>query len=84
MKIDISGYEVHVTLGEPDPNVPGAFLGGVISSNLATSEPEGTRDALDLVESLILAHAVEGVDVTSRGYLRGLETALEAFANHVS
>jgi hypothetical protein len=38
--------------------------------------------AVDGLESLILAHACAGVDVESPAYVEGIETAVEAIANH--
>jgi hypothetical protein len=52
---------------------------GTISSDL---HDEGDSRALDALESLILAHAVAGVDVESPAYLEGIETALDALANN--
>ena len=40
--------------------------------------------AIDAVESLILAHACAGIDVESPAYVEGIETAVEAIANHLS
>jgi hypothetical protein len=37
--------------------------------------------ALDGLESLILAHACAGIDVTTPAYLEGIETAVDAIAN---
>lgn len=39
--------------------------------------------AIDALESLILAHAVTGVDVQSSAYIEGIETALDAVKNHL-
>lgn len=38
-------------------------------------------NAIDGLESLILAHACTGVDITDPKYVEGIETALEAIAN---
>jgi hypothetical protein len=38
--------------------------------------------AIDGLESLILAHACAGIDVASPGYVEGIETAVDAVANH--
>ena len=38
--------------------------------------------ALEGLESLILAHACAGIDITTPAYLEGVETAVEAIANH--
>lgn len=57
---------------------------GTIESRLKENVSEGADDfnaAIDAVESLILAHAIEGVDVESTPYLKGLQTALDAIGN---
>lgn len=44
---------------------------------------DGEADmALDVLESLILAHASAGVDVESDAYIEGVNTALDSVANH--
>jgi len=40
------------------------------------------NSSLDLVESLILSHAIEGVKVDDYRYLRGVTNTMEALANH--
>jgi len=58
--------------------------GGNISSLLhEDGAPEEYEAAIDAIESLILAHACAGVDVESPAYLEGVETALQAVANHL-
>lgn len=57
--------------------------GGLITSSIS----EGVDDpqlaaALDGLESLILAHACEGIDITSPAYKEGIQTALEAIGNN--
>lgn len=39
---------------------------------------------LDVLEGLILAHAVNGVDVSSEAYLDGFRVAYETLANNLS
>jgi hypothetical protein len=39
--------------------------------------------ALDGIESLILAHASNGIDVASEAYQDGVQTALDAIANNL-
>jgi hypothetical protein len=59
---------------------------GAITSDLKvpgrTAADRLCNAAVDGIESLILAHACAGVDVTSPAYLEGVETAVEAVANH--
>lgn len=66
--------------------------GGTIESDLhedvETETAEGSvadtlllDAAVDALESLVLAHAVAGIDITSPAYLEGLETAIDAVFN---
>lgn len=60
---------------------------GQISSNLkqGCEEPPETClgcAAIDGLESLILAHACQGIDVSSAAYRDGIETALDAIGNN--
>ena len=57
--------------------------GGTIRSELHHPKdgPEATA-AIDALESLILAHACAGIDITSPAYLEGIETAVDAITNH--
>ena len=38
---------------------------------------------VDALESMILAHACAGIDVTSAAYVEGIETTIEAMANNL-
>jgi hypothetical protein len=38
--------------------------------------------AIDGLESVILAHACAGINVASPAYVEGIETAVDAIANH--
>jgi hypothetical protein len=62
---------------------------GTISSNLKTGGENATANrpynaAIDGLESLILTHACVGVDVQAPAYIEGIETAVEAIANHLT
>ena len=46
------------------------------------SEADLFNAAMDGIESMILAHAIAGVDVESPAYLEGIETAVEGCANN--
>ena len=61
---------------------------GAISSDLHDDGPEGEDNtlyyaALDGIESMILAHAMAGIDVECPAYIEGIETAVEAAANNL-
>jgi hypothetical protein len=60
-------------------------LGGTITSELKDKENEGCifNYAMDGLEAMILAHACAGIDITTPAYLEGIETAVDACANHL-
>ena len=39
--------------------------------------------AVDVIESLVLAHACAGVDIQTPAYVKGIETTVEALANNL-
>ena len=59
--------------------------GGSVSSALerapASNEPQNV-DPEDVIESIVLAHAIAGVDIESREYVEGIMTAVDAIANN--
>jgi hypothetical protein len=66
---------------------------GTITSDLKCSpDPEGGReeeenadrynDMMDALESMVLGHACAGIDITTPAYVEGVETAVNACANH--
>jgi hypothetical protein len=59
--------------------------GSITSTDLQTEhhdeEDEEYNAAMDGIESLILAHACAGIDITTPAYLQGIETAVSACAN---
>ena len=63
---------------------------GTITSSLhedqaGADEEEGFQryeGGVDALESLILAHALAGVDIQAVGYVEGIKTALEALENN--
>jgi hypothetical protein len=65
-------------------------FGKLIESKLSEELIDDTEDAsiqeqskaqADALESLVLAHACSGIDVSSDAYVEGLDTCLEAIAN---
>jgi hypothetical protein len=59
--------------------------GGSISSDL-NDEVDGENEweaSVDALESLILAHACAGIDVTAPAYIEGIQTAVEAITNNL-
>ena len=61
---------------------------GNINSELHDGAPvpdERDHDsAMHAIESLILAHAWAGIDITAPAYIEGIETAVQACANQLS
>jgi hypothetical protein len=85
-RIKLPCHGIVITLGPPDPDKPGAFLGAALTSDLTPigGEPGVWRGAMHAVESLVMAHAAAGVDVQSTAYVEGLETAVEAITNNLT
>ena len=57
-----------------------------ISSNLKFEDADSEEDIawnhqIDILEALILAHYVAGIDVAADAYLQGVRTAVEAASN---
>ena len=77
--ITISTSFDSIVLSLSGSNADDQRSGTIIHSELSFSGD----DALDAIESLLLAHACCGVDVTSPAYISGLNTALEAITNHL-
>ena len=82
-KIQLPCHGITLTLArENDVEEPGS---GTIVSDLHTAKTAANRQynaAVDGLESLILAHACAGVNVESPAYVEGIETAVDAVANH--
>lgn len=67
--------------------------GGVITSKLKENfcgsfkqDKEAyniNKTIVDTIEALILAHASAGIDVSSKAYVNGLDSCLEAIANNL-
>ena len=61
--------------------------GGSITSASLKTEHEDEEDelynaAMDGIESMILGHAIAGVDIESPAYLQGIEDAVNGCANN--
>jgi len=63
----------------------GRDASGSITSSLKEGSPDyGLYEAaVDAIESIVLAHACAGVDVTSSAYVCGIETAVFAITDHL-
>ena len=87
--IKLPCYGIVIKLGLPDPSNTVAFKGGTIESDLESSivimdEDDAAFSAsMHAIESVILAHAVAGVDVTTPAYIEGIETCVQACENNM-
>ena len=54
---------------------------GSIQSRLH-KDKHTTRKQADMIESMILAHACSGVDISDQKYIKGLYDCLQAIANN--
>ena len=72
-------YNIFIVL----PNEGGGTITsvGLKVENVEDHEDMEYNSAIDAVESLILAHAIAGVEVDSPEYIEGLETTLDAICN---
>ena len=73
--IDMNCYGIVIVMTASDS--------GTITSNLRIdSDLEDKEDlVIDAIESLVLAHACAGIDVTSNGYVEGIETVIDALGD---
>jgi len=83
IRLPCYGITIRLDRGSTDKE-PGS---GTITSDLKgparTVADRIYNAAIDGLESLILAHACAGLDVESPAYVEGIETAVEAIANHL-
>lgn len=59
------------------------YAGGVLESSSLKQDDASDEfnAAMNAIESMVLGHAIAGIDVTSVGYKYGLQTAIDATAN---
>jgi len=89
MKYEIPEFGIIVETFQV-PETESTKLHGVICSklkeHLIDDDPIHSNDVpeaiVDVIESLVLAHACAGIDVASPAYVEGLRSSLEAIANH--
>ena len=82
--IKLPCFGIEVTIETDDKHKP---ISGVITNTNLKTDNEDEEDelynaAMDGILSLILAHAMAEIDITSVGYIEGLETAVNACANN--
>ena len=88
--IEIDGYWIKIDADIETTDLGAHIGGGTVSSNLASdvkndSEEEEDKNWFNMVnaiESVVLAHACSGIDITSEAYIEGLKTAIDVCANN--
>jgi hypothetical protein len=66
---------------------PSGTIESELKKELIGDDPSNDPELLavvDALESLILAHACQGLDISSPAYVAGIESSLEALGNHYS
>jgi hypothetical protein len=58
---------------------------GEVRSSLKSSDPDAGEynSAIDAIESLLLAHACSGIDISESAYADGVRTVLEAIGENL-
>lgn len=80
--IELPSYNIKVYLSERNGET-----GGFVTSDLRVSDIKYNKHVkkhnsyIDIVESMILAHAIAGVDISSPAYLEGIETVIDQISN---
>lgn len=95
-EIDLPCFKIHIELFAKHNDRNDTFRGGTLTSEglheednekfdrIERAEWETYEAAVNTLESLILAHAVAGVDVESLAYIEGIETTVDAVLNHLA
>jgi hypothetical protein len=65
---------------EVNPDKSGSIISLLHSED---EDDELFNAAMDGIESLILAHAIAGIDVESSEYIEGIKTAVDACSSHL-
>ena len=83
----IPKYGIIVTV-VPGGSQNAASISSELKNHLIGDEPTSfgleLEGAINALESLILAHAVAGIDVASPAYVESLRSSLEAISNYYS
>lgn len=82
--IELPCYKITIYLENADPLRPGAYRNGTVTSELHDDhESPVQRAAWDVVESIVMAHAIAGIDVTTPAYVEGVETTVDSIINEL-
>ena len=76
-------YGIEVTLIDDGGSITSKMKDSPVDSSYHEEEQAARyNDMMDALESIILAHAIAGVDITTLAYLDGIETACNACAKN--
>lgn len=78
--IKLPCFGIEIQAAHRGSDAAGSITSELSDPGLSANAPYNV--AVSAVESMVLAHAIAGVDVKSPAYLEGIETAVEAIANH--
>ena len=77
-------FGIEVTLEEDGSGSIVSTMGSGHGNDPSDDPADTVYDAaIGGLESLILAHACAGIDITTPAYLEGIETAVEAIVNNI-
>ena len=82
IKLPIGGIVVTIDYDEEGRPISGNIIDTELKTENQDEEDELYNAAMDAITSMVLAHAMAEVDITSKGYIEGLETAINACANN--
>jgi len=82
IKLPIGGIVVTIDYDDDNRPISGNITHTDLKDEYNEEEEELYNASMDGVLSLILAHAMAEIDITSKGYIEGLETAINACANN--
>lgn len=83
--LKMESFNIELELVSEDPEHEGAWLSGsIVKSDLGKDADRHVQEdaayvaAVDAIESMVLAHAIAGIDINTPEYLEGLEVAVMA------
>jgi hypothetical protein len=82
LKVAGGSFELQVS-EEEGSSICSTFAIGPEDADFGAEYRDYWNTSIDALESLILAHACEGVDVQAPAYVQGIEAALESLENQL-
>ena len=81
-KLPVGGIVVTIDYDEEGRPISGNIIDTELKTENNDEEDELYNASMDGILSMVLAHAMAEVDITSKGYIEGLDTAINACANN--